>query len=355
MQHIIYSAGVLGKGGRPSFIVVVAGPSGPSRYRRQDKFSKRYTSGHEQLRIGSGLRSGVSGKAPIRPSGVFFGLSNLGERRHGSGDAHLASTPPVNLDCVCPIAFDGAIYFVAAGGSGNELWRAKPGGVDTQVLDINGTHLFRVADAATGSELRMSDVTAAGTVLLKDLNPGGASSTPVPFRVLYGVLVFRAFEPATGIEVWKTGGSAAGTTIVKDIKPGAANSIPTRFIIHDNVIYLTAADDSTGAELWKTDGSAAGSFLVKDINPGTVRSSPTLITNSNGALFFSASLTATGTELWRSDGSTVGTVLFTDINSSPSSSTPIILTNVNGTLFFSAPDSTFSRRLWNSDRTEAGT
>ena len=78
----------------------------------------------------------------------------------------------------------------------------------------------------------MADGTAAGTVLLADINPGSAGSNPTgsnPNRLLTnvnGTLFFRANDGTHGTELWKSDGTAAGTVLVKDIYPGSASSSP---------------------------------------------------------------------------------------------------------------------------------
>src|SRR5262245_51844974 len=44
------------------------------------------------------------------------------------------------------------------------------------LTNVNGTLFFRTNDISTGYELWKSDGTAAGTVLVKDINPAGSSS-----------------------------------------------------------------------------------------------------------------------------------------------------------------------------------
>ena len=69
--------------------------------------------------------------------------------------------------------------------------------------------------------------TAAGTVLVKDINPGPPASWPQRFAVSGGQLFFRALVGASGYELWKTDGTAAGTVLVRDVNPGTASSLPS--------------------------------------------------------------------------------------------------------------------------------
>src|SRR5262249_38054003 len=64
-------------------------------------------------------------------------------------------------------------------------------------------------------------------------------------------------------------GTAAGTYLVKDIDSGAADSNPGRLVAVNAETFFDASDGVHGDELWKSDGTAAGTVLVKDINPGS--------------------------------------------------------------------------------------
>uniref|UniRef100_UPI00056C1DDD hypothetical protein n=1 Tax=Microcystis aeruginosa TaxID=1126 RepID=UPI00056C1DDD len=68
-------------------------------------------------------------------------------------------------------------------------------------------------------------------------------------------------------ELWKSDGTAAGTVLVKDINPGSSSSYPGSLTAVGNTLFFTAYDGlgGSGTELWKSDGTAAGTVLVKDI------------------------------------------------------------------------------------------
>ncbi len=206
---------------------------------------------------------------------------------------------------------------------------------------------------ATGAELWKTDGTPAGTVLVKDINPGPANSSPGGFTEFNGAVYFAAFDGVEGRVLWKTDGTAAGTMAVA---PGAGVGSPGFFTPFNNALYFQANDGIHGAELWKTDGTAAGTVMVMDINPvPTSGSSPAFFTVFNGALYFQADDGTHGRELWKTDGTAAGTVMVADINPAGGNSFPSSLTVFNGALYFQASDGVNGSELWKTDGTAAGT
>lgn len=271
------------------------------------------------------------------------------------------------------------VVFTAEDGThGRELWRSdgtetgtvlvkdinpgSGGSVEywwqSELTDVNGTLFLAAHNGTIGRELWKSDGTAAGTALVKDINPGSNGSDPANLANVNGILFFSADNGTGGRELWKSNGTSAGTVLVKDINPGGGGSDPGNLTDVNGALFFTADDGAGGRELWKSNGTAAGTVLVRDINPGGGGSDPGDLINVNGTLFFSADDGTGGQELWKSNGTAAGTVLVKDINPGGNSSIDWWQnppTDVNGTLFFEADDGTHGNELWKSNGTAAGT
>jgi RNA polymerase sigma factor (sigma-70 family) len=209
------------------------------------------------------------------------------------------------------------------------------------LTNVNGTLFFTADDGVHGRELWKSDGTEAGTKMVKDINPGPASGFPDAFignlSVIGRTLFFTADDGVHGLELWKSDGTEKGTVMVKDINPGPASSMERRLpgetappglgrgarpginvqrlglgtdamAVVKGTLFFVADDGVHGYELWKSDGTAAGTVLVKDIAPGGLDGNPNRLTHFNGALYFQAGDGVHYRRLWKSDGTEAGTV-----------------------------------------------
>ncbi|MHB8453110.1 MAG: ELWxxDGT repeat protein [Acidiferrobacterales bacterium] len=249
-------------------------------------------------------------------------------------------------------------------GTGSGGGSGSGGGTDSALA----IRFLNANDGVYGNELWKTDGTAAGTVLVKDINPApGVGSSPFDFIEFNSAVYFTADDGAHGSELWKTDGTAAGTVLVKDINP-AGDSNPYGYTAFNGALYFSANDGVTLNQPWKTDGTAAGTVMVKNLgNPAGTGSAPVGFTELNGALFFLANGATTGGppsgsgvnnyEVWKTDGTDVGTVLVKTINSTLSGADSNIspFAELNGALYFSANDGGTGRALWKTDGTDAGT
>jgi ELWxxDGT repeat protein len=273
-------------------------------------------------------------------------------------------------------AVNDILFFTADDGiNGRELWKSdgteagtlivkdlNPGSTSTSffyLTPINNTLYFTSDGGGFGQELWKSDGTEVGTVPIEDVGTG--SSGPGRAFLFKDEIYFPAYD-ANGFELWKTNGTAAGTIIVKDINPGPESSLSGivgtwTFVGMGDYFYFAADDGTNYQQLWRSDGTAAGTTMVKKIHPSN-HSFPYNLAVVNNTLYFRAAGDGSSPdfniELWKSDGTEAGTELVKDIRPEVSSS-PLYFTASNGTLFFTAEDGIHGTELWRSDGTKEGT
>lgn len=239
-------------------------------------------------------------------------------------------------------------------------------GVSSYLTEMNGKVYFLGIHPDSGNELWVSDGTEAGTYLVKDINPGTASSSPAELIKANGILFFIANDGVHGNELWKSDGTETGTVMVKDINAGSDNALIGQRVNVNGTLFFWAYQPDTGNELWKSDGTEEGTVMVKEFYPGTADGKPSgmptstfqhaaTIYNINGTAFFSAIDNIHGKELWKSDGTLGGTVLVKEFVAGTGSSDVRWGVNNNGIFYFCANDGTHGYELWKSDGTEAGT
>ncbi len=234
----------------------------------------------------------------------------------------------------------------------------NPGSASSNICymtNVNNTLFFAANDGINGMELWKTDGTALNTILVKDINPGASSSSIGYLTQANFTLFFVASNGIAGTELWKSDGTAAGTIMVKDIRPGSMGSNPSALTNVNGTLFFSADNGVNGAELWKTDGTEAGTVMVKDLNPFSGSSYPQSLASVNGTLFFAADNGIKGMELWKSDGTAAGTVLIKDIWNGADGSYPSELTDINGTVFFAASNGAYGTEIWKSDGTAGGT
>ncbi len=109
---------------------------------------------------------------------------------------------------------------------------------------------FRAWKLDTQIELGVSDGTAAGTVLVKDINPGPYSSDIGNFTACGDKVYFTAFD-GTEFAVWRTDGTESGTQKIAPMPGDYHNTVGQHFLLVGEVLFMSIYTSSKGFELWK--------------------------------------------------------------------------------------------------------
>jgi ELWxxDGT repeat protein len=216
------------------------------------------------------------------------------------GTFNVVSNLPDNVNFIGSMGGHGYFTSYATGTGPQKLWRTD-GTHDGTVVVQTGlggnfvateTKLFFILN----NQLWVTNGTDAGTLALPATPYTGGFS--IVMVAAGDRIVFLVNNTATGLEPWVSDGTVEGTHLLRDINPGTATSNPSGFISVDGSVYMSATDDTHGTELWVTDGTTEGTRLAADVEPGTAGSFPQRLARAGDRLYFVAITTATGKELW---------------------------------------------------------
>jgi ELWxxDGT repeat protein len=140
-----------------------------------------------------------------------------------------------------------------------------------QSVMLNGKVYYIANNPSYGNELYSTDGTSSGTNLVKDLYSGSTGYANY-LAVSHGKLFFYAMQSsgtsAGTYEPFISDGTALGTTLLKDVNPSGSSS-PRNFTEGPGALtFFTATDETTtaysngstpnaGEELWVSDGTQA--------------------------------------------------------------------------------------------------
>lgn len=233
---------------------------------------------------------------------------------------------------------------------------AAPSAVDGGVA-LGSKYVYGYYDGPNHSyEPWVTDGTATGTKLLKDINPGPQDSQVGDFVAFGGKAYFRANDVVHGNELWVTDGTPLGTKMVKDVLPGAGDSKVTdeQMQVVGNTLFFVARTQTHDDQLWKTDGTTSGTTLVTNIGTPANGANINQMARWGNKLVFQANDGAHGAEPWTSDGTPAGTKLLKDLNTTGDAN-PGAFTVLGTKLVFAASAAGTNASVWTSDGTAAGT
>ena len=305
----------------------------------------------------------------------------------------------------------GALYFQGTDLGQVQTWRTDGTAAGTTVLsnvvgdgfvERNAMVFFRASDAATGSELWVSDGTPQGTQLFLDLYDSARTLDSDAYLVTThrDEVALVADDGVSGKQLWLTDGTAAGTRAMSSFGPGiwAARAASTGSFLFASIDGPGLSDDpwiyrnasiglqqlpvgatypgfragnavaaggqvvfagvttAGGAEPWISDGTLAGTRPIADLVPGAGHSGPSNFWHWRGKTFFRANTSASGGEPWVTDGTAAGTFQLAEML--PGSAGVLNITfEAAGDLVYFHAGSSFPAALdlWVTNGTVAGT
>jgi ELWxxDGT repeat protein len=223
---------------------------------------------------------------------------------------------------------------------------------------LNNVLIFYTYNAPKGKyALWRSDGTIAGTFQIQNLGKNAFDNVAhVPKMITYNSkVIFAGYGSNHGNEPWITDGTAAGTKMIKDIAAGSSGSLPAQFTAYNNNIYFIAQQPPS--LLWMTDGTSAGTQQVT----GSFSSATTIQGIAGNYLYFGA-IPASDNQAqeWRTDGTTSGTLQLTTVSAGLKITDSAEFLNINGAAYFvdAHPQGisfTLPWSLYRSDGTVSGT
>jgi ELWxxDGT repeat protein len=232
-----------------------------------------------RLWISDGTTAGTRPILETRITGLLTHFVSLGGLTFFQGDGRLVRSDGTAAGTsVVQLSPDGSVY-------------------DVQDLTLFHGALYFTAETSSGRALFRSDGTTGGTAEVRRFRYRSYGDTN-SLTVFQDRLFFAADDGEHGMEPWTSDGTPAGTVLLKDIQPGPAGSHPDGFTPAGDRLYFAAGESVHGRELWKTDGTAGGTELAQDLSPLGDSSSPRQLAVAGGHLFFSADDGLWGRELW---------------------------------------------------------
>ena len=211
---------------------------------------------------------------------------------------------------------------LAAGDAGFALTTEddRSGTFKSTLVIIGDNMFFTAKSTATGDELYVSDGTAEGTKLVKDIKSGSGDASPRYLVALNGKLYFQADNGTNGVELWVSDGTEAGTEMVADIYAGAESSAPDMLTVLDGKILFRATTVASAADgkkwLHIYDPNTDTESLVSEIQAraeGDAIIPRIQVDNKHKVAYFIGEPVGENQEVYKTDGTSAGTGKIKDV------------------------------------------
>jgi ELWxxDGT repeat protein len=219
----------------------------------------------------------------------------------------------------------------------------------------DGPAFLVASDEDHGRELWITDGTAAGTRLVRDVCPGRCSSEPRHVGFLGGRLLFSARSaPNDPSHLWISDGTWEGTRALGSGAIFASSPVGT---LEDRGLLFFAAVHGGEEGLWVTDGTPGGTRPLALDGPDGWPFSPHGGTVGSGRLAFGARSADGGEETWATDGTDAGTrrLAAIPLGRHPTFSNTLVRVGARTLVFVRSPAPGCAIELWSTAGTPAGT
>ena len=229
-----------------------------------------------------------------------------------------------------------------------------------------------------GEELWVTDGTPEGTHIVKDINPGTASSNPVWISRLNDKVLFGATDENGDQGIWVSDGTEEGTKMIYKTNDMGEDDPMFFCQVNEtqavfaavNVDGMQMSDDEKPHFVYVTDGTEEGTKLISDkvnwIASADDNNQHAPFVRVGRKVFFQGKDIDNlyGEEPWVTDGTEEGTHMVKDCRTDPDKKNPghtlgAHLNNFenykNKLLFFTCYTNATGHEVWRSDGTEEGT
>lgn len=131
----------------------------------------------------------------------------------------------------------------------------------TATCALENKIVLNASDGISGDELWVSDGTADGTLLLKDISPGYGGSSPARMIAFKQKIYFDAYSPQFQSELWSTDGTPEGTAMFADLTPPNdyyGGTLPLHLQVFDDHLYFV----SSKSDLYRTNGDPSSLNII---------------------------------------------------------------------------------------------
>ncbi len=286
----------------------------------------------------------TNGKELWKTDGTAAGTILVKDIKPGTGSSQssgFCKIPSTTLFIAQSVGLESKLWKTDGTTSGTEqIPVAEPFYIVNQDMARLGNKvIFFAHNTVDGYEPYVSDGTAAGTFMLKNINPTGNSLTTQAMGLhlkMTDRYCFFIANNGTTNALWRTDGTVDGTI---EVIPNVTNGISDAGYSTtdaENLWFVNYNGTNAVQQLYKSNGTVAGSSQVYS----TLNFAQNL-TTYKGALWFRAANSGTpaNAEVWRSDGLSVNTALALDIEPTivsgiPMSSNPNAFFELNDKLYF---------------------